>query len=545
MAEQGGGATEELDSRNASIKRAHDADDTVPVESFPQKHAKRQKFSGNWNAGTKSAIRTSLSITEQYANHDEDQHSVNAQEEILEVQPSRDEHERFYVQLSPDPKLATRDGDDSEDNDDDVMLNVEVDEQESGEISENPLEAEGDLENGVEAGLRQVSQGTDVDEYNHASEEVDAMADYADASRITAPQQQLDAESQVEAEDNRHPRVLADLDEEDLDAQLRYFYVAQDPQRLDFASIPVRCLVCTRAGHVGQECPVLTCADCGSYNAHFIPFCPRKEKCSKCKSQGHDEATCPNKLKLAVSEVICDLCHDSGHTEYECELLWRTSGPTKPLNKSDKRWLYIYCYECGGRSHLGNDCPTRRPGKPMGTATWSTTGKTFSGQRQYKNSKSGLAIKGRAQQQRKPETISLDSDSDNHTGFVRPKLPEPTNRGSIRITAPKEVNMRYFPKNKPEEQYLLHRFDSGKSQRQPYIEPYREDASTFKRPTNNPPWYSGNPGTRSRPNPNYQPPPPPPARPDSGYPLRSRPPQGQTYRPMPSAGQNAWQQYRR
>ena len=70
MADQGAHAMEALDSRNASIKRAHEGDDVKPA---PRKRAKRggrpkqanhsisqTAPSGNWNASTKSAIRTSL-----------------------------------------------------------------------------------------------------------------------------------------------------------------------------------------------------------------------------------------------------------------------------------------------------------------------------------------------------------------------------------------------------------------------------------------------------------------------------------------------------
>ena len=73
MADQTAHAMEALDSRNASIKRAHEGDDVDSSKPAPRKRAKRggrpkqvnhsisqTAPSGNWNAGTKSAIRTSL-----------------------------------------------------------------------------------------------------------------------------------------------------------------------------------------------------------------------------------------------------------------------------------------------------------------------------------------------------------------------------------------------------------------------------------------------------------------------------------------------------
>ncbi len=75
MADHNTAVMQDLESRNALIKRVHDVDDTETTTHTPRKRAKRGKqkhiqqtdqSSGNsapkmnWNAGTKGAIRTSL-----------------------------------------------------------------------------------------------------------------------------------------------------------------------------------------------------------------------------------------------------------------------------------------------------------------------------------------------------------------------------------------------------------------------------------------------------------------------------------------------------
>lgn len=75
MADHNTVVMEDLDSRSATIKRVHDADDAEATAHTPRKRTKRGKQKHiqqtdqslgngtpkvNWNAGTKGAIRTSL-----------------------------------------------------------------------------------------------------------------------------------------------------------------------------------------------------------------------------------------------------------------------------------------------------------------------------------------------------------------------------------------------------------------------------------------------------------------------------------------------------
>ena len=474
--------------------------------------------------------------------------------------PRRSEfNQDFIVELSPDPQLKPQTRDNSDENDDSVVLNLQ-NEPESGEISEENLlsyagDGAGDMESGSEQQYAVDIRG-DVDD---TTEEDDAMVDYANADQAMGPQV-------AAGPHNLGPGTLAELSKEDLAAQIRYFYTTSNFQDLNLEMLPVRCLVCAKPGHVAPQCPALTCADCGAYNEHFVPFCPKKKKCQKCRGQGHDQSQCPSKLKLTASETECALCHNSGHTEDICELRWRTSGLPQPLDNASQQLRYISCYECGKAGHLGNDCTGRRPGKKMGTSTWSFSGKAQPLSQSINLSKRGLSIKGKAlpasqmvkasnhglsikgtatQRELNPMTLDSDKDDDgNGDGdFVRPKVPAPTRSGQIRIEAPIANIKQAASLPSVHEHYQSGQDINSTTNNNRNIWPghpnYHKRSSRY-------------PGTRSRPNPNYVPPPPrkKPEQTQTRYPIRSnkwrnaRTEGAETYHPMPSAAENAWKQHR-
>ena len=198
-----------------------------------------------------------------------------------------------------------------------------------------------------------------------------------------------------------HVPVLADLDSEDLQLQLRYFHVTKDPTSLNLKSTVVQCLACGGNGHLAQSCEMVRCENCGLHKKASTESCPAND-----------------------------------------ESLWRTSRVLKdiPLNISNIR---MGCYECGLDGHLGNDCPTRRPGKGYGTSSWSIWGRNQSTQPSSMTAnvssrpKAELKIRGGAGRQ---QPIYIDDDSDNvddPAHFLNARVPpQQSRRGQISIAAP-------------------------------------------------------------------------------------------------------------
>lgn len=342
--------------------------------------------------------------------------------------------------------------------------------------------------------------------------------------------------------EKRQPQTLADLAPDDLKAQLKYFYITKVLREVDMASA-VRCLVCMQEGHMAESCGTLLCTHCGVYRDHFSYQCPNTQKCHRCRERGHKQEECPYKLgRLAANELECDLCQRKGHTEAKCELLWRTSG--KPW-ESDMAQQNIRrsCYECGANRHLGNDCPTRKPRKPMGSSTWSLGKNTLGSD----DSKDGTTIKGRAQQS---SLEVLDHSEDDQANFYRPRIPQPARSGQIRIantnSSRYQDNSR-APTHGRQQDYRTdgRRDDSYRNSRDYGSNAYRPNER--RRSLSPQPRHSmqgaprgGYDGTHDK-----QPPLPrgaPPGRAGKG----GKGPHGKknTYKPMPSSAQSAWSKHR-
>ena len=405
------------------------------------------------------------------------------------------------------------------------MLNLTSVDQESGEISETTSRGSvnhGEIES--EAGNERHEYPVDI-RGGSDSEEHDDMEEYANADQATDTMS-IEPQSKAELRPSGRALTLAHLNNEDLRAQIRYFRIAQDPSTIDFMAISVKCLVWSGEGHMASSCPKLTCADCGAVNDHVTPFCPANQRCPRCHERGHDQADCRSKLRVPASQGTCDLCSNTGHIADDCELLWRTSGPPAVVSVTDSRLKRLSCYECGQPHHLGNDCPSRRPGKPLGTSTWSLYLKSHMPDHISIRSSGELSIKGRAQQSR---PISIGSDSeDERNNFVRPKVPV-SKTGQIRIQTPRPPptwSAADEPRRDPSRYTHKQGYADVRPYRQRTVSPRRRvfdqngRADTYHPPLPREPVPSGANGSS-----HY----------NGG---------GERYRPMPSAGPNAWKQHR-
>ncbi|KAH7583726.1 Zinc finger CCHC-type profile [Nakaseomyces glabratus] len=123
-----------------------------------------------------------------------------------------------------------------------------------------------------------------------------------------------------------------------------------------------KCRNCSQRGHFKRDCPHVICTFCGSMDDHYSQHCPKAIKCANCNKVGHYRSQCPNKWK----RVFCTLCNSKLHDRDRCPSLWRSyllreeltgKGNTKKLDLDTDA---IYCYNCGGNGHFGDDCNQRR-----------------------------------------------------------------------------------------------------------------------------------------------------------------------------------------
>ncbi|KAI4187105.1 MAG: hypothetical protein LQ346_005555 [Caloplaca aetnensis] len=416
----------------------------------------------------------------------------------------------------------------SPEGDDGVLINVhEESGSESGEISDSvnaPMDSQQAPSRAVQL---DGAYSDDSEEENEESKDNDAMMDYAnakaqggDSGHRRAP---LADQSQPPG-----PYNLAKLDRKDLELQLRYFHVGRVPFDVDLNE-PVRCLVCTGQGHVAAECEKLKCNRCSQENAHSTWNCPLISQTER-----------------PYASAVCGMCDRQGHITADCELRWRTSGRPWQSNVEDKS-IRFNCYECGKSGHLGNDCPSRRPGKPKGSSSWSY----HRHPRRTEAALQGISIKGRAQQQqRKQEPIVIDDSDDDQTNFYRPRIAKAARPGQICIlpgNGPnpgklQSQNQLTFSNNQQHGERFGGRQRSASPRRMDFSPPEERSPIEFER---------ANAGSAYRYAPTYQQPPlprgPPPYRRRSP-PVPVEAPRynpAPAYRPMPSSAKQAWTQFRR
>ena len=385
----------------------------------------------------------------------------------------------------------------------------------------------------------------------------DAMMDYSNSNGFTGKPDEPRSDPE---HSSQNFRTLRELGPQELNLQLRYFHLGKNPTEVDMNAAP-KCLHCGQGTHDSSICDSLECDKCGKREDHLTEFCPTTTKCPKCREKGHIEKDCPYKLiTLAPEEIVCSICQHKNHVEEDCELTWRTSGKPWEFDFSTYS-LSVSCYECGVTGHLGNDCPTRRPGKSLGSSTW-TKHQRFSVPAQLEkstrpltttassNKRGELKIKGRAKNHphNRPSIYNETEKSD----FLRPKnVPQPKRSGQIQIGPVQNPMFGYEPsvdRNPVQPQSRNYSTDWRESVgRQPERREYyrdRYDDRSYDRALVDSRWAESRARRRSR---SLSPPAMDRRRGRlDDYPSYHRDSRagGELYRPMPSAAQSAWSRHR-
>lgn len=106
---------------------------------------------------------------------------------------------------------------------------------------------------------------------------------------------------------------------------------------------------------MAADCKVVICEKCGKRNDHFTQQCPTSLRCGNCGKIGHLRANCTSRAKY----IYCPRCDSRNHTDDYCPLIWRSYVGLH--GGRVERPEVFSCYNCGGTSHYGDDCPEPRP----------------------------------------------------------------------------------------------------------------------------------------------------------------------------------------
>lgn len=69
-----------------------------------------------------------------------------------------------------------------------------------------------------------------------------------------------------------------------------------------------------------------------------------------------------DEYKEATIEYICTVCKNSQHSNLRCPKIWRVYKPKEKSIYIERKIIPIhtmYCYNCGSKGHLGDDCTVR------------------------------------------------------------------------------------------------------------------------------------------------------------------------------------------
>lgn len=261
-----GPGSEGTSSSGSEATNSDEASEDADVDQATAVVANNANGAINWNAGSKTAIRTTLGGARK--SQQNNQSAPRSGFVAVNHKYWRSRSASVSSADADDARTKPEDDDRSaaEQLDDDQLHFVNSDDSESGEISED----EGDSIM-LNLGSRQAMHSqhhingeasSEEDEYDPERLPLTGTATSRGTSNgISAPPVPMGAVSKEEAHrlfSKKYaaaPTVLADLDREDLETQARYFFYDRDIHDVDL-QLPIACAECLQKGHLAIVCPL-------------------------------------------------------------------------------------------------------------------------------------------------------------------------------------------------------------------------------------------------------------------------------------------------
>jgi len=155
---------------------------------------------------------------------------------------------------------------------------------------------------------------------------------------------------------------------------------AREEKRYWLEDISTKCFHCGKVGHMGAECPnpaqASICPLCAKADEHDMRNCPLNRVCFNCGLPGHINRECPIPRGAQRQRQICTICCSNFHTRQHCPELQKKTSNMKIAGMNEAICMVchkkghfccqelkfffglegLYCYNCGGKGHLGDQC---------------------------------------------------------------------------------------------------------------------------------------------------------------------------------------------
>jgi len=152
---------------------------------------------------------------------------------------------------------------------------------------------------------------------------------------------------------------------------------ARDEKRYWQKDVSTKCFRCGQVGHMAADCTndakATICPLCALPDQHDMRSCPLNRICFNCGIPGHINRECPIPRGSQPQRQVCSICCGSGHNRFQCprsdpstwasiqrDAICSVCGEKGHFQCTDLKWFFglegVFCYNCGGKGHVGNQC---------------------------------------------------------------------------------------------------------------------------------------------------------------------------------------------